>query len=107
LRRLACRRMVAPMGSTVDAEGFPWNALVYDGRLLRYAPDGSVDRTIDMPVKKITSVMLGGPKLDTLYVTSMAKPPLPRFPGDGVLSGSLFAITGLGIKGAAEPRFAG
>ncbi|WP_245497161.1 MULTISPECIES: SMP-30/gluconolactonase/LRE family protein [unclassified Mesorhizobium] len=85
-------------GSTVDAEGFPWNALVYDGRLVRYAPDGSVDRTIDMPVKKITSVMFGGPKLDTLYVTSMAKPPLPRFPGDGVLRGSLFAITGLGIK---------
>lgn len=55
-----------------------------------------------MPVKKITSVMLGGPKLDTLYVTSMAKPPLPRFPGDGVLSGRLFAITGLGIKGVAD-----
>jgi len=74
---------------------------------VRYAPDGSVDRIIDMPVKKITSVMFGEPKLDILYVTSMAKPPLPRFPGDGVLRGSLFAITGLGIKGVAEPRFAG
>ena len=50
-----------------------------------------------MPVKKVTSVMFGGPNLDILYVTSMAKPPLPRFPGDGVLRGSLFAITGLGI----------
>ncbi|RUX95170.1 MULTISPECIES: SMP-30/gluconolactonase/LRE family protein [unclassified Mesorhizobium] len=94
-------------GSTVDAEGYLWNALVYDGRLVRYAPDGSIDRVIDMPVKKITSVMFGGPKLDILYVTSMAKPPLPRFPGDGVLRGSLFAITGLGIKGVAEPRFGG
>ncbi|WP_287070381.1 hypothetical protein [Mesorhizobium sp.] len=28
-------------------------------------------------------------------------------PGDGVLRGSLFATTGLGIKGVAEPRFAG
>jgi hypothetical protein len=43
--------------------------------------------------------------MDVLYVTSMAKPPLPRFPGDGVLRGSLFAIMGLGIKGVAEPRF--
>ncbi|WP_292539012.1 hypothetical protein [Mesorhizobium sp.] len=51
--------------------------------------------------------MFGGPKLDILYMTSMAKPPLPCFPGDGVLRGSLFAITGLGIKGVAEPRFAG
>ena len=94
-------------GSTVDAEGFLWNALVYDGRLIRYAPDGSVDRTVDMPVKKVTSVMFGGPNLDILYVTSMAKPPLPRFPGDGVLRGSLFAIHDLGIRGVPEPRFAG
>lgn len=92
-------------GSTVDAEGFLWNAQVYDGKMVRYAPDGSVDRIIEMPVKKVTSAMFGGPNLDILYVTSMAKPPLPRFPGDGVLRGSLFAITGLGIKGLPEPRF--
>lgn len=92
-------------GSTVDAEGFLWNASVYDGRLVRYAPDGQVDRIIDMPVKKVTSVMFGGPKLDILFVTSMAKPPLPRFPGDGVLRGSLFAIYDLGITGLPEMRF--
>jgi L-arabinonolactonase len=50
-------------------------------------------------------VMFGGPKLDVLFVTSMAKPPLPRFPGDGVLRGSLFAIYDLGIVGVPEPRF--
>jgi sugar lactone lactonase YvrE len=94
-------------GSTVDAEGFLWNALVYDGRLVRYAPDGSVDRVIQMPVKKVTSVMFGGPNLDILFVTSMAKPPLPRFPGDGVSRGSLFAIYDLGVRGVPEPRFAG
>jgi L-arabinonolactonase len=94
-------------GSTVDAEGCLWNALVYDGRLVRYRPDGSVDRIIEMPVKKVTSVMFGGPSLDILYVTSMAKPPLPRFPGDGVQRGSLFAIYDLGIRGVPEPRFAG
>jgi sugar lactone lactonase YvrE len=94
-------------GSTVDAEGCLWNAQVYDGKLIRYAPDGGIDRVIDMPVRKITSAMFGGPDLDVLYVTSMAKPPLPRFPGDGVLRGSLFAIHGLGIRGVPEPRFAG
>lgn len=92
-------------GSTVDAEGYLWNALVYDGKLTRFAPDGSVDRVIDMPVKKVTSVNFGGPNMDVLYVTSMAKPPLPRFPGDGPLRGSLFAIYDLGIKGVPEPRF--
>jgi L-arabinonolactonase len=94
-------------GSTVDAEGFLWNALVYAGKLVRYAPDGSVDRIIDMPVKKVTSVMFGGPNLDILFVTSMAKPPLPRFPGDGAQRGSLFAIHDLGVQGVPEPRFAG
>lgn len=92
-------------GSTVDAEGYLWNALVYDGKLLRFAPDGTLDRVIEMPVKKVTSVNFGGPNMDVLFVTSMAKPPLPRFPGDGVLRGSLFAIYDLGIKGVPEPRF--
>ena len=94
-------------GSTVDAEGGVWNALVYDGKIVRFTPDGSVDRIIDMPVKKVTSVMFGGPDLDTLYVTSMARPPLPRFPEDPVAAGSLFAITGLGVTGTPEPRFGG
>jgi len=94
-------------GATVDAEGYYWMALVYDSRICRYAPDGTLDREIEMPVKKVTSVQFGGPDLDILYVTSMAKPPLPRFPGDGVQRGSLFAITGLGVTGVPEPRFGG
>ncbi|MBV8565613.1 MAG: SMP-30/gluconolactonase/LRE family protein [Methylobacteriaceae bacterium] len=92
-------------GSTVDAEGFVWNALVYDSKIVRYAPDGMVDRIIHMPVRKVTSVNFGGPELDILFATSMAKPPLPRFPGDGVMRGSLFAIRDLGVRGVPEPRF--
>jgi L-arabinonolactonase len=108
-RRTFCKidtsRGGAADGSTVDAEGYLWNAQVYDSKLVRYAPDGSVDRVIEMPVKKVTSVNFGGPEMDVLFVTSMAKPPLPRFPGDGVMRGSLFAITGLGVQGLPEPRF--
>ena len=101
-------------GSTVDAEGYLWNAQVIGGDLVRYAPDGSVERRIGMPVKNLTSVMFGGEKLDELYVTSMArvkhpavhdlfaKQMKPQF-----LAGSLFRITGLGIRGLPEPRFAG
>lgn len=46
--------------------------------MVGYAPDGSVDRVTEMPVKKVTSVNFSGPNI--LYVTSMAKPALPRFP---------------------------
>lgn len=92
-------------GATVDSEGFLWQALVYSGIIVRYAPDGSIDRTIEMPVLKTTSLAFGGPDLDILYVTSMAKPPLPRFPEDGQLRGALFRITDTGVTGIPEPRF--
>ena len=67
--------------------------------------DGTVDRVIDFPVRKPTSVMFGGADLEVLYVTSMARPPLPRFPEDGQLRGSLFAIRDLGVQGIPENRF--
>jgi len=101
-------------GSTVDAEGHLWNAQLISGDLVRYAPDGSVERRIGMPVRNITSVIFGGEKLDEIYVTSMARVKHPavhdRFAKEAkpqFLAGSLFRITGLGIKGLPEPRFAG
>lgn len=97
----------APDGATVDDEGCVWSATVFDGRLFRYAPDGSVDRVIEMPVCKITSVAFGGPELNKLFVTSMAEPPLPKYPGDGPMRGSVFVIEGLGVRGREERRFAG
>jgi L-arabinonolactonase len=98
---------MATDGATVDAEGFLWNAQNFSGKLCRYAPDGSLDRVVEMPVKKVTSVAFGGPDMDVLYVTSMAKAPAPSLPGDGVLRGSLFAVRDLGVKGIPEPRFGG
>lgn len=92
-------------GATVDAEGCLWSALVYDSKLVRYTPEGRIERVIEMPVKKITSVMFGGPELDILYVTSMARPTLPRFPDDPQPRGALFAVSGLGIRGRPEHRF--
>ena len=100
-------KYAVPDGATVDSEGYVWNALVYGGEIIRYAPDGSEERRFAMPVKKVTSVNFGGPELDVLYVTSMAEPPLPHLPQDGPLGGSLFAVTGLGVRGLPEPRFAG
>src|SRR5215831_2104454 len=39
-----------PDGSSVDAEGFVWNAVFDGGCLLRYSPDGRIDRTVQLPV---------------------------------------------------------
>ena len=101
-------------GSTVDEDGFLWNAQVISGDLIRYAPDGSVERKITMPVRNITSVMFGGPDLDEIYVTSMARVSHPAAHDNfekqmkpQFAAGSLFRIRGLGIRGVPEPRFAG
>jgi sugar lactone lactonase YvrE len=100
-------------GSTIDDEGFVWNAQLISGDLVRYAPDGTVDRRIGMPVRNITSVMFGDDRLDELYVTSMARVKHPavhdlfaREMKPQYLAGSLFRVTGLGVRGLPEPRFA-
>lgn len=93
-------------GATVDSEGYLWNAKVLGGRIIRYAPDGSIDREFDVPVRNVTSVMFGGRNLDVLYFTSMAKA-VRGVPTTQHGAGGLFAIYGLGVKGLPETRFAG
>lgn len=101
-------------GSTVDAEGCVWNAQVISGDLIRYTPDGEVERRIGMPVRNITSVMFGGDGLDEIYVTSMGRVTHPKTHEHFAVesrpqfaAGSLFRIRGLGIRGLPEPKFAG
>ena len=40
-----------PDGSTIDEEGYLWNAQIVSGQLVRYAPDGTVDRRVPVPTK--------------------------------------------------------
>ncbi len=93
-------------GGTVDAEGYIWNAHVFGGKIFRYAPDGSLDRMVDFPVRNLTSVMFGGKHLDVMFVTSMGRP-IRGVPQKEAAAGGLFAVHGLGVKGLPEPRFAG
>lgn len=59
-----------PDGVTVDAEGFVWNCKWAGGRIVRYDPDGAVDRVLHMPVPRPTRCAFVGPDLTTLAVTS-------------------------------------
>ena len=94
-----------PDGATVDAEGNLWSAIAGGGKIVCFKPDGSIARTVEVPVPIITSVMFGGDNLDVMYATSIGENILDMQAGpDG---GSLFAIKGLGVKGKPEPRFAG
>ncbi|MDR3512544.1 MAG: SMP-30/gluconolactonase/LRE family protein [Caulobacteraceae bacterium] len=95
-----------PDGSAVDAEGFLWNCQWGGSRIVRYAPDGGVDKVVPLPVTNPTSCAFGGAGLDTLYITSaretLSAETLAREPW----SGSLMAFKP-GVKGLALPPFAG
>jgi len=92
-----------PDGATVDAEDHVWSAICEGKKLVRFRPDGSIERIVEMPLKLPGSVMFGGPQLDRLYVPTLSPAFLGR-PADP-LDGSTFVIEGLGIRGVPEPRF--
>jgi sugar lactone lactonase YvrE len=96
----------APDGSTVDADGFLWNAVYGGWRLHRYAPDGRIDRAIELPVSQPTSCAFGGPNLDILYVTTATQRLSPEELSRQPLAGGLLAIDA-GVKGLPEPYFGG
>jgi sugar lactone lactonase YvrE len=89
-----------PDGSAMDSEGCLWNCRYAGGCVVRIAPDGSIDRVIEMPATNITSCTFGGADYKTLYVTSAS---LGAPPGDR-LGGGLFAIQ-TGVVGLPENRF--
>jgi L-arabinonolactonase len=95
-----------PDGATVDAEGFYWSACYLGGRVLRIAPDGTLDREILMPVKNITMVCFGGDDLDTLYITTGNEGLNPAELKETPLAGALF-VTDPGVKGLLDPKFKG
>jgi sugar lactone lactonase YvrE len=93
-------------GSAIDAQGFLWNARFAAGRLIRFAPDGKVDSTIELPVTNPTSCAFGGPDLKTLYVTSarhgLSQEQLQANPHEG----ALLAVHA-NVEGTPSYRFAG
>jgi len=67
-------------------------------------PNGELERTVEMPVPRPTSVCFGGPDMSTLFVTS-ARTRLPASTlSEAPLSGGLFAFTP-GEIGLASTNF--
>ena len=90
-----------PDGSTVDAEGYLWNAEWDGGRVVRYNPNGSIDRIVQIPVPLVTCCAFGGPDLTQLYVTTARVTLDDDTLKNAPLSGSLFVIN-TDIKGLCD-----
>ena len=74
-------------------------SLKYDRNLTSFCfRTGQILQKIDIPTSKVTSVAFGGPNLDILYVTTASivfqSTEIEPHP-----AGSLFKVTGLGVKG--------
>ena len=95
-----------PDGMTVDAEGCLWIAFWGGWCVRRFAPDGDLLRTVEMPVEQPSSCAFGGPGLDRLYVTSATKgldqTALAMQPN----AGGLFMLIP-GVRGIPDLPFAG
>ena len=59
-----------PDGAAVDIDGCVWSAHWGAGCVVRYTPDGRIDRTLQIPTCQPSCVSFGGPDLDVLCVTS-------------------------------------
>ncbi|AZO30996.1 MULTISPECIES: SMP-30/gluconolactonase/LRE family protein [unclassified Mesorhizobium] len=94
-----------PDGSCMDAQGHVWNCRVVGGScLVRIAPDGRLDRIVELPCSWPTSCAFGGPGLDTLFVTSARFTMGAEHLAASPFEGGLFALRP-GVRGIAGNRF--
>jgi L-arabinonolactonase len=95
-----------PDGLIVDAAGYVWSAHWAGSRVTRYAPDGSVDREIRLPVSNVTCMGFGGANLSDLYVTTAWFMMSDEDRRAQPQAGDLFRIE-TDVEGLVEPEFAG
>jgi D-xylonolactonase len=96
-----------PDGLTVDAAGFLWSAQWFGSSVVRYDPDGKVERRIPTPAKQTSSVAFGGKDFTDIFITSAGRsepmPVMPKAydPNSGYFGGRLYHIN-LGIPGKPD-----
>ncbi|MFQ6348739.1 SMP-30/gluconolactonase/LRE family protein [Pseudomonas sp. R11F] len=89
-----------PDGAAVDADGCYWICANDAGLVHRFTPEGRLDRSLSVPVKKPSMCAFGGSRLDTLFVTSIRDDH-----SEQSLAGGVFALNP-GAQGLPEPTFA-
>jgi len=95
-----------PDGLTIDTAGFVWSAKWDGWKVVRYAPDGSVDLEVQLPVQRPTSCIFGGSDLKQLYITSASTGLTEDEKREQPNAGSVFVLE-CDTEGFPEPRFAG
>ena len=105
-RRLFAAEPGFPDGSCLDQEGYLWNARFGAGCVMRFDPEGRLDRVVNVPVRNPTTCCFGGDGLATLFVTSSRYGLDPAFVAEHPDEGALMALD-VGVAGVPTYRFAG
>ena len=92
-------------GATIDADDHLWSAQWGAGKVLRFAPDGSVERAVTLPVSQPSCVSLGGGAFDELFITTAQESLAPAQLAAEPLAGGLFHARQPGVRGLPEVRF--
>jgi L-arabinonolactonase len=92
-----------PDGSCIDADGYLWNAEWGASRVVRYAPDGTVERIVPVAATQPSCVAIGGAGLDTLFISSA----LVGLATPVTADGGLFSAAIGPVRGLPEARFIG
>jgi sugar lactone lactonase YvrE len=96
----------SPDGLCLDREGHLWIAIWGAGQVRRYAPDGRLVTTIEVPAPHTSCVAFAGPALETMVITTatqdMTDDQLAAYP----LAGRVFTVEP-GVPGLAQALWAG
>lgn len=95
---------VFPDGASIDSDGCLWVAHWGGAEVVRYAPDGRIDRVVPVPVSQPSCVCFGGAQRDLLFVTSarvgLAPGELAQQPHAGDV-----LVYRVGASGVDEPEY--
>lgn len=94
----------SPDGAAIDAEGYLWSAHWGGGCVVRYAPDGTVNRVIEVPASQPACVCFGGPHLDLLFVSTAREGLDPETLALQPHAGDVFVYR-VGTRGLPEPEY--
>jgi L-arabinonolactonase len=94
----------APDGAAIDADGCMWSAHWGGGCVVRYTPDGRIDRTLRVPARQPSCVCFAGADLDILCVTSACEGLDEQALRADPNAGDVFFYR-TGVRGLREPEY--
>ena len=92
-----------PDGSAIDSKGYLWNARWGGSCVVRFDPDGKIDRVIEVPVKNVTNCIFGGKNLNILFITTARQGLSEQYLKNNPIAGGLFAIE-LDVNGIEDNK---